>query len=235
MERKEEIRFLDQARVGEDLEELNREQHADATPGRLQPDEVDLFTLITEEMVGILEGQRPFLDIDSSLDPALRCALQALFEAHTSRDGDTNEFVSGMARNKLLNQSLMQLQPILAVALRPDFREGRAMYDRLVGNMNQLRDDIKSSILSEMPVKIAPAEEKAEEQDEDEPPPGEDDEAGDEGDEGGDDAGRDRAKRQDGSSEGAEGEASAAEKSEGSWFGRLLKRRGKDKDDEGSE
>lgn len=231
MEDKEERRVLDQTKHGQDLEELNREWYVDAPVNQLHTEQMEVFRIVTETMNKILEEKNPSLVIDQRLDTTTRYALEALFEARMSRNVDTNTFISGLIRDKQLNQALMHLQPILAIALRPDFREGRIVYERLVEDLNHLRSDITSSILVEMPFQEAPAEDKAEEQDDDDDDAS-DDAGGDAGDGTLDATDDDAVPSGEGERDRAgdgDGDGNKANEPREGWFGRLLGRRGKNK------
>lgn len=235
----EEKRVLGNVHATEDIQELQQKYSADGPIGRLRPEQVEQFHIITDEMVDILESKNPEVKLDPTVDNSIRFALEALFEARTSRDVSTNEFISGLVRNKQLNQALMHLQPVLSMALRPDFPDGRAIYDRLVGDVNQLRASIQQSILAQMPVRTVPKRPKAEEQDDDDDSrPTDDDDDDSQDDRGGSD--RDATERagEEAVAEGANpsGTSGDDETKEGaSWLGRLLKRRGKKAEDSASD
>ena len=122
----------------------------DAPLGHLQSEQINEFYTVTDEMTKILALKGPEIRLDESLGPELKYALKALFEARTAKDAENAEFVSGVLRSKRLNQALISLQPILATALRPDFKEGRTAYNRLVQHINQVRSDINTAILLEL-------------------------------------------------------------------------------------
>jgi hypothetical protein len=161
-------RILDRARLGQELEELQAEQQGDMYEGAISPREVSEFQAVTEAIKAVLEeaevgrmsqeltpglhavvGNSKVEHALALLAPAQRDAVERLLTAATAHDADRGTYVSALERNTLLNQALMYLQPLLATALRPDFRDGRRVYQDLVAQLNDVRRDIMSGILSQ--------------------------------------------------------------------------------------
>jgi hypothetical protein len=142
-------RVLDKALKGEDFRELKRQDEVDAAPGKLLPEQVEEFHRVATAMETALEDNaKP--EFSPELAPMQRTALEALYMAKTAKHIETGEFVSGLKRNDLLNQALIYLQPILALGLRMDFKEGRPRYDQMVGKVSQVKAEITSAIRSQI-------------------------------------------------------------------------------------
>jgi hypothetical protein len=161
-------RTLDRARVGQELDELQAEQQGDTYEGVISPREVSEFQAVAEAIKAVLEeaevgrmsqemtpalhtvvGNSKVEHALGLLSPAQREAVEKLLTAATAHDADRGTYVSALERNTLLNQALMHLQPLLALALRPEYRDGRAVYQDLVAQINDVRRDIMSGILSQ--------------------------------------------------------------------------------------
>ncbi len=198
----EEKRIVDKANAGEDLEELQKRKTTDAPKGTLLPEQVEQFYAVTSSMEHALR-RLPELELNDQLSKGQRYALEALYMANSADDLETeDDSISGMRRAKLLNQALIHLQPVLAMALRPDFKEGRVVYDRLVAQLGELKERIKQVILAQT---SAPKKGKKKEEDDD-------DEWGD-GD--GDDSDDDDADADEGDTDGAdEGASDSTDKSD---------------------
>ncbi|WP_428267226.1 hypothetical protein [Haliangium sp.] len=157
-------RITDLARRGQDLEELSEQRPVDAYEGPLSEVEIEEFRAVCAAMRTVLDearvdrigerltpGWRMVSDetrlghAESRLAPSRRMALEKLFTAASARDADRNTFVSGMERKAMLEQALMELQPVLALALRPDFGEGREQYRGLVSAIKDVRKDIATA------------------------------------------------------------------------------------------
>ncbi|GAB4509583.1 MAG: hypothetical protein Tsb0020_26180 [Haliangiales bacterium] len=157
-------RILNKAQAGRELEELNEHLPADAQLGPLEASDVVRFNAVTSAMQEVLT-QAQSSRIDERLTPAMnsvleqakldhaesrlperyRLALEQLYTAATATHAQHGTFVSAVERGILLNQALRHLQPILALGLRPDFREGRAQYAQLVTGINAVRRDISAA------------------------------------------------------------------------------------------
>jgi hypothetical protein len=161
-------RILDRARLGQELDELNDERQSDMNEGAVSPREVSEFQAVTAAIKAVLEeaevgrmsqeltpgrhavvGNSKVERALAQLAPAQREAVQKLFTAATAHDAGRGTYVSALERSTLLNQALMYLQPLLALAMRPDFRGGRSIYHELVGQLNEVRKDILSGILAQ--------------------------------------------------------------------------------------
>lgn len=161
-------RILDRARAGQELDELQAEQQGDMYEGVISPREVSEFQAVAAAIKTVLEeaevgrmsqemtpglhaviGNSKLEHALALLSPAQREAVEKLFTAATAHDADRGTYVSALERNTLLNQALMHLQPLLALALRPDYRDGRGVYQELVAQINDVRKDILSGILSQ--------------------------------------------------------------------------------------
>lgn len=161
-------RILERARIGQELDELQAEQQGDMYEGVISPREVSEFEAVAAAIKAVLEeaevgrmsqeltpalhtvvGNSKVEHALALLSPAQREALEMLFTAATAHDADRGTYVSALERNTLLNQALMHLQPLLALALRPEYRDGRAVYQDLVRQINDVRKDIVSGILSQ--------------------------------------------------------------------------------------
>ncbi len=157
-------RILNKAQAGREIEELNERLPADAQLGPLEASDVVRFNAITGAMQEVLAqaqtgriGERLTPAMNSVLEQAkldhaesrlperYRLALEQLYTAATATHAQHSTFVSAVERGILLNQALMHLQPILALGLRPDFREGRAQYAQLVTDINAVRRDISAA------------------------------------------------------------------------------------------
>jgi hypothetical protein len=161
-------RILDRARIGQELDELQAEQQGDMYEGVISPREVSEFEAVAAAIRAVLEeaevgrmsqeltpalhavvGNSKVESALALLSPAQREAVEKLLTAATAHDADRGTYVSALERNTLLNQALMHLQPLLSLALRPDYRDGRAVYQDLVAKINDVRKDIVSGILSQ--------------------------------------------------------------------------------------
>lgn len=161
-------RIFDRARLGQELDDLNAEHQSDMNEAAVSPREVSEFQAVTAAIKAVLEeaevermsheltpglhavvGSSKVERALAQLAPAQREAVQKLFTAATAHDAGRNTYVSALERNTLLNQALMHLQPLLALALRPDFLGGRSVYHELVGQLNDVRRDILSGILAQ--------------------------------------------------------------------------------------
>ena len=162
-------RILDRARAGHELDELNAELQTDMNEGAISPREVSEYQAVTAAILAVLEeanvgrmsqeltpalhvvvGNNKLEHALALLSPTQRKAVEQLFTAATAHDADRGTYVSALERSSLLNQALAYLQPLLAMALRPDFRDGRAVYQDLVAQLNGVRSDIMSGILSQI-------------------------------------------------------------------------------------
>jgi hypothetical protein len=142
-------RVLDKALKGEDFRELQRQRDVDAAPGKLLPEHVEEFNRVASSMETALgENARP--EFSQELTPMQRQAMEALYMAKSAKHIETGEFISGLKRGDLLNQALIYLQPILALGLRMDFKEGRPRYDQMVGKVSQVKAEISSAIRSQI-------------------------------------------------------------------------------------
>lgn len=137
-----------------DLDELKRGGERDAHEGKLDRKRVDEFHLVTSSMFKCLdeeyEDRMPSLSED--LTAAHYRAIEALFMARTACDVSFGEKLSGLERAGLLNQALIQLQPILSLALRPDFpdrKQALATYRALGAEIQKLQAAIAFAILVE--------------------------------------------------------------------------------------
>jgi hypothetical protein len=161
-------RILDRARLGQELDELQAEQQGDMYEGVISPREVSEFEAVAAALKAVLEeaevgrmsqemtparhtvvGNSKVESALALLSPAQREAVEKLLTAATAHDADRGTYVSALERNTLLNQALMHLQPLLALALRPDYRDGRSVYQGLVAQISDVRKDIMSGILSQ--------------------------------------------------------------------------------------
>lgn len=159
---------IDRTRVGQELDALQVEQQEEMYEGAISPREVSELQVVVEAIRAVLEEAHvvrmsqeltPGLHTvvgNSRLEHALRLltpgqrdAVERLFTAATAHDADRGTYVSALERNALFNQALMYLQPVLSLALRPDYRDGRALYQDLVTRMNDVRRDILSGILAQ--------------------------------------------------------------------------------------
>jgi hypothetical protein len=111
------------------------------------------------------DNARP--EFSQELTAMQRQALEALYMAKSAKHVETGEFVSGLKRSDLLNQALIYLQPILALGLRMDFKEGRPRYDQMVGKVSQVRAEISSAIRSQ--IMKRPRKKKPKQKDEEDP------------------------------------------------------------------
>jgi hypothetical protein len=183
-------RILDRARAGHELDELNAELQTDMNEGVISPREVSEFHAVAAAIQAVLEeanvgrmsqeltpalhvvvGNNKLERALAQLAPTQRKAVEQLFTAATAHDADRGTYVSALERSSLLNQALAYLQPLLALALRPDFRDSRGVYQDLVAQLNDVRADIMSGILSQVmqrPRKSLDVE-VTEDDDEDEP------------------------------------------------------------------
>lgn len=162
-------RILDKSRLGEDLDELNEQRPVDQHEGPLSAREVAGFQAVagainavleeaqvdrvSEELTPALRAVIDKVEVENAthaLTPEQRAAIELLFTAATAHDPDNGIYVSALERSTMLNQALMALQPVLALALRPDFREGRGVYQKLVDRVNEVRSDITAAIWSQM-------------------------------------------------------------------------------------
>lgn len=162
-------RIVDKSRLGQDLDELNEQRPVDHHEGPLSAREMAGFQAVAAAMTAVLEeaevdraseqltpALRAVIDkaevehAIQALAPDQRVALELLYTAATAHDADRGTYVSALERSTMLNQALMALQPVLALGLRPDFREGRSVYQELVGLVNEVRSDITTGIWSQM-------------------------------------------------------------------------------------
>lgn len=163
--------ILDQAHKDSDYMELVEHKDIDGQPGPVEKEIMEQFLSVTKAVDSILK-KNPESTFQQQLDTPQYYALKALYAAKIGRDMETGIAVSALERQNLLNQALIYLQPVLALGLRPDFREGRAIYDQLAQEVQGVRDDIKDAILVETSIpKPERAKAKAEEEDTDEEPP----------------------------------------------------------------
>ncbi|ACY17959.1 hypothetical protein Hoch_5476 [Haliangium ochraceum DSM 14365] len=187
--------IIDRARMGDDLDDLERESTVDAAQGHIDKRQLTEFEAVTETMRTIFEQgdiersdeqltpaiqaviDRGDLDrVMAGLSPPQRKALDKLFTATTAEDRETGLFVSAIERSYLLNQALMYLQPVLALGLRSDLPGGRKAYHDLVEQLQRVREDISSAFGSQVmkKPKKKPVD-KDEEQDDDEAEPADED------------------------------------------------------------
>lgn len=138
-------RILDQAHKDVDYRELVEHKDIDGLPGPVREEAISRFMSVTAAMTATLE-EHPQFTLQRTLDTPEHYALKALYAAKFGRDMETNIPVSALERSDLLNQALIYLQPILALGLRPDFKEGRAIYDQLVVQVQDVRTTIKTAI-----------------------------------------------------------------------------------------
>jgi hypothetical protein len=181
----EEKQILDKTRQNEDLQELREQRDIDGYLGPLEQKFIDDFLAVTSSMEKAMRHV-PDLHFSKELDSPEYYALKSLYTAKTGRDIETGEYISGMARQRLLNQALIYLQPVLSLGLRPDFKEGRGIYDKLVVQVNEVTEEIKTAINKEA---VAPSGRVRGDRKEQEDTDGDGDAAGDDGDAAGDDDG----------------------------------------------
>lgn len=174
----------DAARTKDDQQEQQEdEREAENTGhhvGMLDSRSVDAFFKVTSSMTVALERSRD-VQFDATLTRTERLAMNALYMAKNARDVHSDGGISGLKRAQLLNQALAYLQPLLSVGMRPDFKEGRLMYEHLVGQIKQARTEIKTAIKLENYIPAGVPDSKRREQDDD----------GDDGNDDGNDDGGD--------------------------------------------
>lgn len=213
----EEKQVLDKAHQDEDLRELREQKDVDGHLGPLEQKFIDDFHAVTSSMEKALRHV-PDLHFSQELDSPEYYALKSLYMARTGRDIETGEYISGLMRQNLLNQALIYLQPVLALGLRPDFREGRVIYDKLVGQVNEVAEEIKSVIIKEaIPPRRRALEHEKEQED------GGDDGGGD-GDGDGEDESRDQDAEEPAAADGSESQAKAKNQPARSIWSRLTGR-----------
>ena len=140
---------IDKAQQGQALEHLDEQGSSEAYEGPLAPQKVAEFHTVTSAMQAILAGT-PVDAVVRDLPPAQQAALESLYTANAARDTETGLFVSGLARKQMLEQALAHLQPILAMGLRPDFRNGRPIYADLAARVGGVRKEISSAIRAQI-------------------------------------------------------------------------------------
>lgn len=160
----------DKAQATQEVTELSQQAVVEESPAPPTSEAVEQFHITVRCMNHVLDGIRyrndntleELLAQEDDLGHDERKALSDFYMAAAARDIETNQFISGIERNRLLNQALRHLQPVLAVALRPGLRQERQAYNELAVRVNAVRNAIKSAILSELPAKAKAKPEKAE-------------------------------------------------------------------------
>ena len=197
----EEKLVLDKAHKDKDYQELVEQKDNDGYIGEVQRDIIDTFYSVTGAMNTTLQDvPTAITNMNQELRTPEFYALKALYGAKTGRDMETNARISGMERAELLNQALIYLQPVLSLGLRPDFKEGRAIYDQLVVKIQDVRTEIKTSLKVENYIQFTPTgKDKAETSDDGVPDgpddPGDSDDDADDDQRDGNDANDDPARR----------------------------------------
>lgn len=149
-------RQIEERYQGERSREERDEQAAQQSPAqgdaqaeRLSQHKVAEFHSVAVAMQAILDGA----SVDSiaqAMTPAQRAALEHLYTARNARDAETGGYVSAAARKNKLDQALRCLQPVLALARRPDFRGGQPIFQTLAAQISGVRKEIGSAIQAQL-------------------------------------------------------------------------------------
>ncbi len=149
-------RIVDKASKGQDLRELNDRLSADADVGPLTAELKGHFFRLAGAIDAAMTGDR-VQESPADLSRSELMAIELLYAAKSAREADTGAYISAIERSNKFNQALMVLQPVLALGLRPDFRDGRSVYNQLVKQLNVVKGQITAAIWAQiMPKKSAP-------------------------------------------------------------------------------
>ena len=102
--------------------------------------------MVLGSVQNVLDGGT--IEFDRDLPPATANALEALHQAKTGQ-GKDGESLAGAARNKLLNEALAQLRPVLALGHSPAFAQFEEDLDVIREDAAELRQEIRQRIFVE--------------------------------------------------------------------------------------